>query len=97
MDMLRQCATLSTAVAKRLQDSVVYFDDGAAEAAMASFGAKLQQGWDPFRMLQVSERLATHTRYGHCLHVQLHLLVVFEHGCSVDKVTQSSSSTQNIK
>lgn len=54
MDMLRQCATLSTAVAKRLQDSVIYFDDGAAEAAMASFGAKLQQGWDPFRMLQVS-------------------------------------------
>jgi hypothetical protein len=45
VDMLRQCATISTAVAKRLQDAVVYIDDGAAEAAMASFGTKLQQGW----------------------------------------------------
>ncbi len=45
VDMLRQCATISTAVAKRLQDAVVYLDDGAAEAAMASFGSKLQQGW----------------------------------------------------
>lgn len=43
----RQCATLSTAIAKRLQDSVVYLDDGAAEAAVASFGTKLQQGLNP--------------------------------------------------
>lgn len=53
VDMLRQCATISTAVAKRLQDAVVYIDDGAAEAAMASFGTKLQQAAKPALLVQL--------------------------------------------
>ncbi|DBA79608.1 TPA: hypothetical protein ACH3X1_008295 [Trebouxia sp. C0004] len=53
VDMLRQCATISTALAKRLQDAVVYLDDGAAEAAMASFGTKLQQAAKPALLVQL--------------------------------------------
>ncbi|DBA83452.1 TPA: hypothetical protein ACH3X2_006388 [Trebouxia sp. C0005] len=53
VDMLRQCATISTAVAKRLQDAVVYIDDGAAEAAMASFGTKLQQAAKPALLVRL--------------------------------------------
>lgn len=48
VDILRQCAALSTATARRLQDSIVYMDGGAAEASYASFGTKLQQGWEQF-------------------------------------------------
>ncbi len=59
VDMLRQCATISTAVAKRLQDAVVYLDDGAAEAAMASFGSKLQQGC--VRLLYINGRTTAAT------------------------------------
>ena len=47
VDILRQCAALSTATARKLQDSIVYMDAGAAEALYSSFVTKLQQGWEP--------------------------------------------------
>ena len=42
VNILRQCAALSTATARRLQDSIEYMDAGAAEASYASFGTNLR-------------------------------------------------------
>ena len=45
MDLLSRSAVLTRSVAERIHDSIVYMDTGAGEAAFASYGMKLLQGW----------------------------------------------------
>lgn len=45
LNILTRSAVLTKAVAGHLNDSIVYMDSGAGEAAFAAYGLRLLQGW----------------------------------------------------
>lgn len=45
VDILTRSAVLTRAVADHIKDSIVYMDEAGGEAAFATYGLKLLQGW----------------------------------------------------